>query len=652
LKDTLSLFEPGRIGKLTVKNRIVMAPIGAPGFTDPDGSLSQAGINYFEARASGGTGLIVTGTTMVGRKPNAPRVFQIHTCGFEPGNNWMEKLAKTVHKYDAKIAVQISCGVGRVGAPQKQPGGPGIPQMALVGPSAVPNFWDHSFIQRELTVGEIEGLIEGVELSATAIRDAGIDAINIHGHSGYLIDMFMTELWNQRTDKYGGSLEGRLRFPLDIIAAIKRGAGPDFPIIFRFGITHAFPGGRQINEGLEIARRLEAAGVDALDVDVGSYETHYLVHPSTYSPSGSLVYVAEMTKKAVKIPVMAVGKLQDPTMAESVIKDEKADFIILAKQLIADPEWPNKVKEGKWQDIRPCIGDLECLRAVREGRPSTCTVNPLFGREKTNILQGSQRKKKVLVVGGGPGGLEAAQIAALRGHDVTLFEKNKVLGGNLIPAGIPAFKQEYDKLIKYYSRKLKHLSVKIEMGKEASPELVKKFKPDVLFVATGANSIVPEIPGVHKSHVITATELLLTKKKPGTNVVVIGGGNLGGEVALYLAQKGARVTIIARHDFLSDMFWALRVHLQKLLADAHVDILTFTQVSEITDTGIDIIDKDSAHRVLPADMVVLAIGLMPDKVLVDSLKLCAPEVYPIGDCVDAREVKSAISEAFNAAIEI
>ena len=613
----MKLFEPGKIGKLSLKNRIVMSPMDIGALAKPDGRLSQQAINFYIARARGGTGLIMTSVACI------PQIE-------------LNQLAEAVHDYGAKIAFQVFAGPGR------------IADAGAVAPSALPCFRDPNITARELATEEVEQLAQSFQFSAEMLRGAGIDAVDLNCHAGYLVDEFMTALWNKRSDKYGGDLEGRLRFPLEIIEAIKRGAGADFPIIFRFGLTHYLEGGREVDEGLEIAHRLEAAGVAALDITAGCYETFYWVALPTTQPPGCLVNLAEMARKVVNIPVMAVGKLGYPELAERVLQEGKADFIILGRALLADPEWPNKVKEGRLEDIRPCIGDLEgCWNRQRSGEPISCTVNPACGMEREFAIKPAERGKTVLVVGGGPGGMEAARVAALRGHKVTLWEKGNALGGNLIPASTPDFKQDYRRLINYLSTQIKKLGVATELNKEATLEQIQKTKPEVVFIATGSTPIIPEILGAEKAKVVTAIDVLLGRKKAGESVVVIGGGLVGCETALYLAQKGKKLTIVEILDSVArDMFEANRMHLLKLLADTNVEILTETSVAEIMDDSVVIVNKYGKRSKLEADTVVLAVGLKSNRRLEGALKDKVPKTHVIGDCVEPRKLLNAIWEGF------
>ena len=640
----MKLFEPGKIGKLTLKNRIVMAPMGLGGLEESYGELSQRGIDYYAARAKGGVGLIITGFTRASREIEPPLDDKLVVDSMMHVA-WLNRLAETAHDYGAKVAVQLSAGVGRVASPSL------LKMAGAVAPSASPAFWDPTITARELDTGEIERLVKAFEVSAEILKIAGIDAVELHGHEGYLFDQFMTALWNKRTDKYGGDLDGRLTFCREIIAAIKRGAGPDFPVIYRFGLKHYIAGGREVAEGLEIARRLEAAGVDALEVDAGCYETWYWAHPPTTLEPGCMVDMATMAKEVVNIPVIAVGKLGYPELAESVLQDGKADFVCLGRALLADPEWPNKVKQGRLEDIRPCIGCHEgCLKRIFDGKYLSCAVNPATGMEREFTIKPAEQKKSVLVIGGGPGGMEAARVATLRGHQVTLWEKGNALGGNLIPASIPDFKQDYGSLINFLATQIRKLGVTIELGKEATPELIRMMKPDVVFIATGSTPIIPEVPGTTNEAVVTAVDVLMGRRGVGESAIVIGGGLVGCETALHLAQKSKNVTIVEiLNNVMPDVPPANSMHLLELLADMDVQILTETKFLEITDNGITIADKYGKRSTLEADTIVLAMGLKPNERLLDALRDKVPEVYAIGDCVEPRKVINAIWEGFRIA---
>lgn len=626
-----------------------MGAHGAGGNAEPDGRMNQRVIDYYTARAKGGVGMITTGWTRVSRDierlPIYPLVrgYQIdsYLCASK-----VNELAESVHDYGAKLSVQLLLGMGRVANPSH------LNLIDPVAPSEQPSFFDPYVTMRALTLKEIQMLLKSFEVSAEMIRTAGADAAELNAHNGYFLDQWMTAVWNKRTDGYGGDFEGRMRFPIEIIQAIKRGAGQDFPVTMKLALAHNIPEGRTIEEGLEIVKRMEDAGLDAISVDIGSYETYHMCQPPTTYPRGSWVHLAEMTKKVVKnIPVIAVGKLGYPELAERVLREGKADFIQMTRPLLADSEWPNKVKAGKWEDIRPCIGDHEgCVLRIEQRKYTSCTVNPLAMKERDFALQPAEKKKRVLVVGGGPAGMEAALVSAKRGHEVIIWEKKEALGGNMVPSSVPDFKSDYKLLIDYYITQLGKSNATVELGKEATPELVKEADADVIFIATGGKPHIPDIPGVDKPFVATAIDILLAKKTVGERVAIIGGGLVGCEVALYLAQQGKTVVIVEVLDRVArDMWRGNRLHIMELLESHKVRILTSSRTLEIKEHSIIVSNKEGKTEELGVETVAIATGLVPNDELHDLLAEAAPEVYSIGDCAEVGKVMNAIWAGFRKA---
>jgi 2-enoate reductase len=634
------LFEPGRIGKMVTRNRIVMCPMGTGRLADLDGGFSRRLIDYYVARARGGVGLIITGASLVNTTLE-PGIGQLSATRVDSYAHLarLNELCDAVHHYGARIAIQLSPGIGRVGSTDVQP----------ISASAVPWFWNPRVTTRELTIEEIEMLVRAYGVAAQIVRAAGADAIEIHGYGGYLIDQFQTALWNKRNDRYGGDLDGRLKFPMEIIGAARSAVGEDYPIIYKFTPDHYIEGGRDIAEGLEIAKRLEGAGVDALHVDGGCYEVWYRVIPCMYEPPACQINLSEAVKRVVKVPVIAHGKLGDPVLAEKVIEEGKADFVGLGRSLLADPEWPEKVRQRRLDDIRPCIGDNEgCLGRGYEMKYLSCTVNPVTGMEREYTLTPAVKQKSVLVIGGGPGGLEAARVAALRGHEVTLWERNAQLGGKMVPASVPDFKQDLRPFIEYLSTQIKKLGVKVELAKETNVELVERLNPEVVIVATGAVPLVPSIPGVRRSNVSTAVELLLGKNEPGDSIVVAGGGFVGCETAVYLQRKGKKVTIVEMMKRLvpEEINPNTRMGLLNMVKESKVEVLTGTVLLEVTREGA-LVSADGVKRELRTDSVVLALGFKPESTLRDELVGRVPELFAIGDCVEPRKIIDAIWEGFH-----
>jgi 2-enoate reductase len=649
------LFEPIRIGRIEVKNRIAMAPMGIVGLLNPDGSPGPRALDYYLERARGGVGLIITG---VFRVENEVENFPGLSARVTPqALGAFAELAETVHALGTKIFVQLTAGFGRVASPLRLQG------KQPVSASAIPYYWDPRQTCRELTTEEIKKVVKAFGHAATVLAAAGLDGIELHGHEGYLFDQFMTPFWNKRTDQYGGSLDGRLRLSVEVLQEIKKKAGPDFLVQYRFGLKHyikglnsgALPGekfieaGRDIEEGLQIARRLEAAGFDSLHVDAGCYDSWYWTHPPVYQKTGFMADMAAAVKKVVKIPVIAVGKLSVPEFAESIIAEGRADIVALGKGLLSDPFWVKKIEEGQPQRIRPCIGCHDgCMGRVTKGKPLSCAVNPAAGRERLYRLERVERPKKVAVVGGGPAGMEAARVAALRGHKVTLWEKGKSLGGHLLEASVPEFKKDLAQLLNWFERELDTLDLEIRTGVEINADILRRENPEVTIIATGSQPIIPDVPGALAGKIVTAIDLLLGRAAVGEKVVVLGGGLIGCEIALWLAQQGKKVAVV---EILGDLLSAgIPVqHMNRLML---LDLLKFHEVEVITNTTILKVLEDgrllfnNQRRFPPPDKIVTAVGLKPERELYQSLQGKISNLYLIGDSRNPQNVMTAVWDAY------
>ncbi|MCK4353672.1 MAG: FAD-dependent oxidoreductase [Dehalococcoidia bacterium] len=661
MSETFSkLFEPANIGQVRLKNRIAMAPMETIGMINPDGSLTQRAIDYYVERAKGGVGLIISGLFKVENDIDPLTYGQpLVSSAVLPS---FTELSEAVHSFGTKIFVQLTAGYGRTASPSELRGQP-------VSASAIPNYWDPAIICKELTTEEVEGLVKAFGVAAMIVKLAGIDGIELHGHEGYLFDQFTAAVWNRRADKFGGDLKSRLTFPIETLNIIRKTVGKDFPVQYRFGLKHYIKGtnakgilpgeeykegGRDIDEGLEMAELLQKAGFDALHVDAGCYESWYWPHPPMYQEHGCMVDMAEKVKEVVKVPVLTVGRLGIPELAERIIEEGKADIVALGRALLADPDWPMKVQEGRAEDIRPCLGCHDgCMGRITEGKTLSCAVNPATGRERLYELRPALKSKRVLVAGGGVAGMEAARVAAVMGHKVTLYEKGKSLGGHLIEASVPDFKEDLRRLNNWYKTQLRKLGVEIKLETEVTPELVERENPEEVFVATGSNSIKPDVPGIERSTVVTAMDLLLGRKKAGDSVVVVGGGLIGCETALWLAKQGRKVTIV---EMLPEAMVAglpvpreNRIMLLELLAVNNVNILADTGIQEVTSEGIIIINKTLKRRTIKSDTVVLAVGLKSDDKLYKSLRRKAVHLHALGDCREPRNIMGAIWDSYEVA---
>ena len=627
-----------------------MAPMGARGLVEPDGRFSRRAIDYYVARANGGVGLIITGLMAVDTEierrapsPWTPLARSDSTLYIARLN----ELTEAVHDYGTKIGAQLTAGYGRIARQEVVSSG------WAVSPSVQPCLCDASIMTRELDIEDIERLVKAFGVAAPIVKAAGFDAIELHGHEGYLIDQFMTPCWNRRRDKYGGDLGGRLRFPLEIISSIRKAIGPDFPLIFRMAGRHHIQGGREIEESIAVAKRFEEAGVDCLHIDAGCPESKFWAHPPIYMDRGCNVDCASAIKDNVHIPVIAVGRLGYPDLAETILAEGKADFVALGRALLADPQWPKKVRNGRLHEIRPCIGDYEgCMGRIIKGKYISCAVNPQTGMEREFEIRPALEKKSILVIGGGPAGMEAARVAALRGHRVTLWEKEGQLGGNLIPASIPEFKADIKDLIAYLSHQMEILGVQIERYKEATPDSVQNENANEIIIATGAIPATPEILGSEKKNISQAIDLLRGKRETGRNVVILGGGIIGCETALWLAQKGKRVVIIETlDDVMIDIFPVNRQFMVRMLTEANVTIMTGVQSMELENGGV-IVGNLGEEKYIKADSVITATGLRPNTNLIDALKDVGISFSAIGDCVAPRNIMSAIWEGFRLARRI
>ncbi len=630
----MKLFQPVNIGKMELKNRLVVPPMGS-GFSAPDGTVTDRLIEYHEARARGGFGLIIVEVTAIDPLgKGSPIQLGIWDDKFMPG---LRRLVDRIHAAGAKIAIQLH-HAGRETFSFSLGG------QQAVAPSPFPDPIIRE-VPRELTVEEIKSLVEAYAQGARRAKESGFDAVELHGAHGYLIAQFMSAYANKRTDEYGGDLEGFLRFPLDIVHRARELVGPDYPILFRISGDEAVPEGRTIDESVVVAKRLVEAGVDALHVSVGVYASSYLTSAPPAMEPGFNAAAAATIKQAVSVPVIVVGRVVTPAVAEDIISSGKADLVAIGRASLADPEFAVKAAEGRDEDIVKCLSCNEgCIDALMSKPPITCTQNPALGREAEYASAGAANVKKVVVAGGGPAGLEAARTAALWGHRVTLYEKRDSLGGQALLAAMPPTKEVWLEVVRCRVKDLQRLGVEIRLGSELTPEVVRELSPDVVIVATGSAPLLPDIPGTERDNVVTAQDVL-SGALVGPRVVVIGGGLVGCETADYLAQQGKDVTIVEmlRHTA-RDVSPAARYFLRRRLKERNVKMLTSTPVKAITAQGV-VISSDGEERTLePVDTVVLATGARSVNDL-EAVTELVPEVYVIGDAASPGKMLQAVQQA-------
>lgn len=644
------LFEPGKIGTMELKNRLIMPPMET-NFGSANGEVTEQMIRYYEERAKGGVGLIVIQIACIDypRGKAGSNQISVDDDKYIPG---LAALAEAIHNWGAKCVIQLH-HAGRQTRPELTEG------LQPVAPSPVPcpvlGEAPYDVQPRELTYEEIQELVQKFIRAAVRVARAGFDGVMIHGAHGYLVGQFMSPLSNKRNDRYGGDFHRRMRFPREIVAGIRQQLGVAFPILFRYSADEFYPGGITLEgpegsgTGIEIAKAMEAAGVDCLCISCGNYGSMTtLLEPMSYN-EGWRVYLAERIKKEVKIPVSTVGVIRSPEVAEGILKEGKADFVELGRTLIADPEWPRKAMEGRVEDIRKCICCNNCIGArVFASNYMTCTQNPEVGREYKDgwvSLKPAEKKKRIMVIGGGPAGMEAARVSAIRGHEVILYEKEDRLGGQARLASVAPFKDKVNWVIDWLVAQINKLGVKVETGKAVDATTLKAEKPDVVIIATGAEPLIPDIPGIDGPNVIIYKDLLSgAKAVPGRNIVVAGGGMVGVECATYLAKQGKKVTIVeALSDILLDMEPITKADLVFVrLPQMGIKWITKAPIVEITEKGVVTVDSLGKKTLIEADNVVIALGTKP----INGLEAAAreagvPTVYVIGDAKKPRKIVDA-----------
>ncbi|MFC2008901.1 FAD-dependent oxidoreductase [Chloroflexota bacterium] len=631
------LFEPGRIGGLELKNRIIMAPM----FThlcSEDETVNDRLVDYYVERARGGCGLV---TVEAAYSRPYPAHLGLYDDRFIPG---LKKLSDAIRREGARACIQINTHRGR--ADETDP--------ATASPSIHPKTGARA---RALTTEDIAELTEQFGRAAKRARDSGFDCVMIHGGTGYLISEFLSARINKRTDGYGGDITGRARLALELAEAAKKCAGASYPVIFRLAAHERLAGGYGVEEAVAVCKLLEKVGVDAIDITSGVAETQAWNVPYMYMPPACNASLSQAVKAATSIPISTVGKINDPSIAEEVLQHEKADFVTMGRALIADPEFPNKAREGRAGEIRKCIACCRCIETLfgAGARPVVCAVNPAAGREREfqMALGPASQKKRVLVVGGGPGGMEAAMVAAQRGHSVALWEKGNELGGQLLLGSKPPGKGEIGTFIEHLGSHLDRLGVEVTLGKEATAQTIGDFGPDAVILAVGSKPLIPKIAGAEEKKPIVFDAVLSGKADLGKRVVVIGGGSVGCETAHLLADQGKKTTVVEILPKLaSDLFYAYGDLLVKTLEESGVDTFVGVREETITQEGVSIVTKEGKRILVPADSIVIATGSVSNKALFESIKGTVDEIYQIGDCVDVRRIQEATSEGAEAALRV
>lgn len=659
-----NLFTPIKIGSLEIKNRFALAPMGPLGLADAEGGFNQRGIDYYTERAKGGTGLIITGVTFV---DNIVEEHGMPNCPCSTHNpvqfiRTAREMTERIHAYHSKVFLQMSGGFGRVTIPTN------LGEFPPVAPSPIQHRWLDKTC-RELTVEEIHSIVKKFGDGAFNAKRAGFDGVQIHAvHEGYLIDQFAISLFNHRTDEYGGSLENRLRFAREIVEEIKKRCGEDYPVTLRYSPKSfikdfrdgALPGeefeekGRDLPEGIEAAKLLVSYGYDALDIDVGSYDSWYWSHPPMYQEKGLYMPYAKLMKETVNVPIICAGRMDQPDMALHAIEDGVCDMISLGRPLLADPHYPNKLRANNVKDIRPCISCQEgCMGRIQEYSALNCAVNPQACRERYTAYNPITVPKKVMVIGGGVAGCEAARVLAIRGHQPVLFEKGNALGGNLIPGGAPDFKEDDIALANWYTYQMEKLNVPVTYHTAVDKNMVVTGDYDSVIVATGSNPRIINLGDDEK--VFTAAEVLTNEKECGDEIVIIGGGLVGCETALHLVAQGKKVTIVEALDKLlainGPLCHANSEMLEKLIPFNDIKVITSAKATSFKNNTLELQTSDG-EKTITCDHVILSVGYESENSLYHELEFEIPEIHLLGDARKVSNIMYGIWDAFEVANNI
>jgi len=640
-----NLFNEGKLGKMKVKNRIIMPAMGA-WLASADGEVTDHQIAYYEERARGGVGLIITEVTAVEYELGRVGVChpRVDEAKFIP---MLSRLADAVHKYDTKIFVQLNHAGRQTDTTLtggRQP----------VAPSPIPCELS-GITPRELTIEEIRELANQYVTCALICKSAGIDGVELHGAHGYLINEFLSPKTNIRDDEYGGDFKRRMRFVREIMEGIRYQCGHDYPVIIRLSIDEFADNGIDVAEGVKIAKKMQEFGVDAINASCGTYDSLYtVIEPITYA-QGWRIYLSEAVKKEVAIPVIAVGVIREPDFAENVLRDRAADFVAIGRGLIADPEWCNKALNSRSSEIRKCISCLYCLDRVQTGRSIGCAINVKAGREiEFRDLKRDGDRRKTVVVGGGPAGLEAARILAMRSFDVVLFEKAGCLGGQLNYGSRPRGKNKLTWLIDYLSDQLKRMKVDLRLGTEADTEKISAEAPYAVFIATGACPIVPDIDGIEESHVLSVHEALLKSDSfEGQRIAVIGAGMTGCETAELIASSNANEVYLIEMlpDIASGANVVEKLDLMRRLNDVGVNILTDHKLLKIGNDAILINNVSENQKLeIKVDEIVISLGLKSDPAVYEALRASFDNVFLLGDAKSPRKIANAVRDGFEKAM--
>lgn len=633
MKNT-PLFSPFEIRNVLLTNRIVM-PALASFLIEDDGTITEKTVEHYRRRAAGGPGMVIVEACAVSPEGVvSAHQARIYHDRFMEG---LSRIARAMKAEGAVPAVQIHHGGRQTSAR--------VIGRKPLAPSPLPCPSIRGEVE-PLTEEGIRDLIEKFGDAAERAAAAGFELIEIHGAHGYLINQFLSAFSNIREDGYGGDISGRTRFAREIVEEIRGRLGPEYPISFKISAQEFVPGGLTVKESIEILRILVEAGIDVVQVSAGNDATPEWISQPMFMKKACLADSAGEVKRALDIPVMAVGRINHPLVADHIIRDGLADLVCVGRGLLADPEMPVKAREGRLEEIRTCLACNTCMESIfRKGRVE-CLVNPALGREHEMAYRPAAEKKKVMVIGGGPAGMDVAWVAAWRGHEVHLFEKTGELGGQLLLGAMTSYKREFRNLIEYLKRQVDKHGVHCHLNREVRASTVVDMDPDVVILAAGSIPVFPDLEGLESRLVVSVPEALNGEGVEGRSVVVIGGGPTGCEVAHHLAEGGASVTLVEMRARIGiGIETVTRKVLMKSLEKHSVRMMTQCKPKLITESGVIVVSEEGEERFLSAHRVVMATGTRADDTLYDEIRALGYTVHRIGDCREPRNAKDAIYEA-------